>query len=194
MSFRKEDEAWRCSTHQASPLVLGATAEPALNARLPTSTADLMDRLKLKGVQLESAVLSGDKALLTIRCFNSNRLYKKLVRVRYTLNNWASAQEVSGEQTTGGDSLAVRFVAAIPLGAKVVASDGRLQFAIRFKVGGNTYWDTNSDTNYIMDLRTGRERMASVAGISTDDTAPLQRAPSKSILHNDAPIEWSCAV
>ena len=60
VSFRKDDEAWRLSKKKLGPLTtaLGLpTCEVSLNAHLPSSNAEMMDRLTSAHVQLESVMI-----------------------------------------------------------------------------------------------------------------------------------------
>ena len=73
---------------------------------------------------------------------------EKIVHVRYTMNAWSSFQEARGSFVADDNSIADRFVAAIP-----IREDALLEFAIRYEVDGCTYWDNNCGANYKLQVR-----------------------------------------
>ena len=165
---------------------------PELNARLPTTAGALVERLRANPVQLESfsvqeqtitlfvdlnSMVSRSKSAhmvsiaRAIRVLSSNKIQKKVVRVRYSFDDGESTQEVSAELTPTNDVLSARFVAQI---AAPSTTDFRLRFAIRFTTGGVSFWDTNNEHNYILTLKS-----------PVAPTALLGKAPSKSILQEN---------
>ena len=70
LPFYKDDETWRCNKHGHGPLLTrvgSPTAEPLLNASLPTSTSELMRKvLGGAGVALEDVHIAGDCTYLFV--------------------------------------------------------------------------------------------------------------------------------
>ncbi len=194
MHFNKDDEAWRCSRHRHGPLLtmVGQPAtQPTLNAALPASTTAMMKQLLEQGVKLEATALRANTVVLFVSLILHscilcsfllsfiirsirvlNRAYEKSVYVRYTTDDWTTVNEISASYGAGGDNLSDRFVASI---ACPVASEARLQFAIRYEVAGCTYWDNNEGVNYVMTMDTTAEDQSVTASPRTSPTRPILR-------------------
>ncbi|KAI8824463.1 putative phosphatase regulatory subunit, partial [Fimicolochytrium jonesii] len=110
--------------------------------------------VRLDAVTIEnSRVLAGS---ILVR----NLDFHKTVTVRYSVDNWSTTAEVpatfanvitpSGHGFAGID----RFLFRIDLGKEFSASalKGNFSFALRYEVGGQTYWDNNQGSNYNLEL------------------------------------------
>uniref|UniRef100_A0A8C5T3H4 CBM21 domain-containing protein n=1 Tax=Laticauda laticaudata TaxID=8630 RepID=A0A8C5T3H4_LATLA len=105
-------------------------------------------KVKLEWVRPEAAGLRGAVRVL-------NLAYEKTVSVRYTLNRWASCNEVPAAYlpppAAAHDGQTDRFAFHLPVGAGTTL----LEFAVRYRVADTEYWDNNDGHNY--KLR-GRQR------------------------------------
>ncbi|XP_070617779.1 protein phosphatase 1 regulatory subunit 3E-like [Erythrolamprus reginae] len=105
-------------------------------------------KVKLEWVRPEAAGLRGAVRVL-------NLAYEKSVSVRYTLNRWASCNEVPAAYLpppgAAQDARTDRFAFHLPVGAGTTL----LEFAVRYRVADTEYWDNNDGHNY--KLR-GRQR------------------------------------
>ncbi|KAG8143967.1 hypothetical protein E2320_001101 [Naja naja] len=105
-------------------------------------------KVKLEWVRPEAAGLRGAVRVL-------NLAYEKTVSVRYTLNRWASCNEVPAaylpQPAAAHDGQTDRFAFHLPVGAGTTL----LEFAVRYRVADTEYWDNNDGHNY--KLR-GRQR------------------------------------
>lgn len=66
----------------------------------------------------------------------------KIVKVRYTTDNWATSKEINASYYTLGDGYDIwSFTTYVAIGAKV-------KFSVSYTVNGQTYWDSNFGANY----------------------------------------------
>lgn len=171
-----------------SPIATPPSHEPEeqLVLRLPNfpSSAKLsVDR----DIFLERVYLSDDlrsvKGTVQVR----NLSFEKWVAVRFTLDHWATVNEVSAEYAEsikGGT--ADRFVFSIklnellnwPRGAG--AHETKTMFlCLRYTVGGREIWDNNDDANYQLDFRKRQVPSSSAAG-AVPPTAEVDGSASNS--------------
>uniref|UniRef100_A0A8D2LED7 CBM21 domain-containing protein n=1 Tax=Varanus komodoensis TaxID=61221 RepID=A0A8D2LED7_VARKO len=117
-------------------------------------------KVRLEWVRAEAAGLRGAVRVL-------NLAYEKSVSVRYTLNRWASCNEVPATYLPppaaghAADGLTDRFAFHLPVGAGTTL----LEFALRYRVADAEYWDNNDGHNY--KLR-GRRRPPAASGHEPD--------------------------
>lgn len=74
-----------------------------------------------------------------------NLAYNKVVRVRYTFDNWATYQDADltySSPITGTDSELWSTTLSTS------GSSGGFQFCVYYQVNGQTYWDNNFGSNY----------------------------------------------
>ncbi|KAL7978825.1 hypothetical protein Chor_013314 [Crotalus horridus] len=140
---------------ELEPVLFGPPA-PVLEPLFPPQPgagAAFAERLRQRKVQLEwvrpeAAGLRGAVRVL-------NLAYEKSVSVRYSLNRWASCNEVPAAYlpppAAAPDGRTDRFAFHLPVGAGTTL----LEFAVRYRVAGAEYWDNNEGHNY--KLR-GRQR------------------------------------
>ncbi|XP_053126521.1 protein phosphatase 1 regulatory subunit 3E-like [Hemicordylus capensis] len=148
---------------ELEPVLFGPPA-PVLEPLFPPqpgSAAGFLERVrqqkvKLEWVRPEAAALRGAVRVLNVA-------YEKAVSVRYTLNRWASCNEVPASYlplpppVAGQGGLTDRFAFHLPVGAGTTL----LEFAVRYRVADTEYWDNNDGNNY--KLR-GRQRPAASSG------------------------------
>ena len=114
-----------------------------------------------KNYSAESAGIAPVKAVRTITAYDSstgnfkisarvqNYAYNKKVTVRYTTDNWASYQEAAlsydnSKNYNDGTELWSTNISVPTVGYFKT----NLQYAIRYEVNGQTYWDNNFGKNY----------------------------------------------
>lgn len=127
---------------ESMPGTVGPNALYPLFA-IPGQQPDFMERLRSGGVCLESVVIEDCSVQCTCRVMNWG--YNKKVLARYTSNGWSSSSDINASYVSdstrdGTDS----FAFIIFLNRE--RSD--LQFAIRYEINGNEYWDNNGGKNY----------------------------------------------
>jgi len=78
--------------------------------------------------------------------------FSKIVGIRYTTDNWATSTEVTGffgrtsSPAVGGAASTETWNISA-----VVGSAAHIQYAVFYKVNGQTYWDNNFGQNYRLD-------------------------------------------
>ena len=111
----------------------------------PVSKDDFLDRVTRQYICLESVVC--DKAIVGfVRVLNI--AYHKEVAVRYTGNAWKTFREEPAEYlSTSRDGTMDTFFFRIPQ-PSICQETSKLEFAIRYSVKENVYWDNNLKKNY----------------------------------------------
>ena len=123
----------------------------------PGSEPNFNQKLLSKNVQLENAFMESSTSIFGIlRVVNLS--FHKVVRVRWTLNNWVTVSEtlcdyVQGSSCFNTDKFSFTLqIGCLPLGA-------RLQFCIKFECEGQEYWDNNNGTNYVFQVSPDQVRL-----------------------------------
>lgn len=71
----------------------------------------------------------------------------KLVKVRYTEDNWATYKDVDANFiSSGGTDSAAQWAANL----KISDSTKQVQFSVLYDVNGTQYWDNNFGSNYVV--------------------------------------------
>ena len=111
----------------------------------PVDKDDFLERVTRQYICLESVVC--DKAIIGfVRVLNI--AYKKEVVVRYTGDGWKTFREESAEHLSiSSDGTMDTFFFRIPL-LSFLKDVNNVEFAIRYNVRGNVYWDNNASKNY----------------------------------------------
>uniref|UniRef100_A0A8C5J736 Protein phosphatase 1 regulatory subunit 3D n=1 Tax=Junco hyemalis TaxID=40217 RepID=A0A8C5J736_JUNHY len=123
----------------------------------PADCLDFSSRLQEQQVCLER-VSSSDLGLSgTIQV--RNVAFEKQVSVRYTFNQWESIHEVCAHwnhsipEENGQDQVDV-FTFFLPVPPFLLQLSTLVQFAARYQVNGQEYWDNNRGKNYTLRCRT----------------------------------------
>lgn len=117
----------------------------------PQPGLDVRRRTVDSKVQLESCVVSGSNRRVygTVRV--ANVAYEKDVRVRYTTNGWLTFDDVIASYVEHSNDLVTdRFSFVLSI-ADHLGPRSRLEFAVRYSVGRETFWDSNSKRNYAIE-------------------------------------------
>nr|XP_034972968.1 protein phosphatase 1 regulatory subunit 3E-like [Zootoca vivipara] len=100
-------------------------------------------KVKLEWVRPEASGLRGAVRVLNVA-------FEKSVSVRYTLNRWASCNEMPAAYLPPPpNGLSDRFAFHLPVGAGTTL----LEFAVRYRVADAEYWDNNDGHNYRLRAR-----------------------------------------
>ncbi|XP_037068043.1 glycogen-binding subunit 76A-like [Pollicipes pollicipes] len=117
----------------------------------PGGSLGFLDRLQHDRVSLENVVCRDDDLSVRgiVRVLNMD--FCKVVRVRYTLDEWRTSAETQAEYVPGScDGLSDRFT--FTLYASTLTPGQRLQFVVQFECQGQTFWDNNGGQNYSVQL------------------------------------------
>jgi len=110
--------------------------------------------LCVRKVALENCVACNDRGdWLTVSGVVrvANLAFDKQLTIVYSADGWASAgQEVEASYLPGSsDGATDRFAFVLePPPSATAKSGARLEFALKYTTGGQTYWDNNAGTNY----------------------------------------------
>ncbi|XP_031446152.1 protein phosphatase 1 regulatory subunit 3D [Phasianus colchicus] len=123
----------------------------------PADCMDFSARLQEQQVCLERVTSSDLGVSGTIQVCNI--AFEKQVSVRYTFNQWKSLHEVcahwhsSISEKNGQDQVDV-FTFFLPVPSFLLQLCSVVQFAARYQVNGQEYWDNNKGKNYSLTCRT----------------------------------------
>ncbi|KAM6053988.1 protein phosphatase 1 regulatory subunit 3D [Chlamydotis macqueenii] len=123
----------------------------------PADCMDFSSRLQEQQVCLERVASSdlGLSGTIQVR----NVAFEKRVSVRYTFNQWKSLHEVCAHwhnsipEKNGQDQVDV-FTFFLPVPPFLLQVCSVVQFAARYQVNGQEYWDNNRGKNYSLTCRT----------------------------------------
>ncbi|TRZ10419.1 hypothetical protein HGM15179_016691 [Zosterops borbonicus] len=123
----------------------------------PADCPDFSSRLQEQQVCLERVTSSdlGLSGTIHVR----NVAFEKQVSVRYTFNQWESVHEVCARwdcsipEENGQDQVDV-FSFFLPVPPFLLQLSTLVQFAARYQVNGQEYWDNNRGKNYTLRCRT----------------------------------------
>ncbi|OXB78442.1 UNVERIFIED_CONTAM: hypothetical protein H355_007472 [Colinus virginianus] len=122
----------------------------------PADCMDFSDRLREQQVCLERVTSSDLGVSGTIQVCNI--AFEKQVSVRYTFNQWKSLHEVCARwhssipQKNEQDQVDV-FTFFLPVPSFLLQLCSVVQFAARYQVNGQEYWDNNKGKNYSLTCR-----------------------------------------
>ncbi|XP_032827125.2 protein phosphatase 1 regulatory subunit 3D-like isoform X1 [Petromyzon marinus] len=115
----------------------------------PGTTPDFLERVRSQKVSLESLVVTSELGLHgLIRVLNLH--FEKFVSVRYSLNGWATQQEVVATYVPGSsDGHTDKFGFSINT-PPFMEAGALIQFAVLFVSKDQQYWDNNGGANYVV--------------------------------------------
>ncbi|KAG8455412.1 hypothetical protein GDO86_001557 [Hymenochirus boettgeri] len=147
--FLKEQSSWCKARHGLPPSWHSGPGvwEKKTWERCSWNEQTWQQRVCLQSMRCESCFLWGTVRVLDLA-------YEKRVTVRYTVDGWNSYQEThalyaarlchGGPGHPGTDLFTFR----LPLPSKDQSQAPCLQFAIRYQVGAEEFWDNNGGRNY----------------------------------------------
>ena len=110
------------------------------------TTVDFEDRLNAQRVCLERVLCSNSALVGTVKV--RNLAFEKKVTVRVTFDHWKTHRDIWADYvSTCPDNEADKFIFRITL-PSCFAEGQKIEFAIRYIVGGKEFWDNNSAKNY----------------------------------------------
>ncbi|XP_066570165.1 protein phosphatase 1 regulatory subunit 3E [Amia ocellicauda] len=112
----------------------------------PGHTAGFLERVRQAKVSLE--VVETDEFSLSGVVRVLNVAFEKRVFLRYSLNNWLTFSDVPASYVpNSSDGLTDKFSFKL-IPPSFLESGGTLQFAVKYCVGCQEYWDNNNGINY----------------------------------------------
>lgn len=111
----------------------------------PGTHPEFISKLRSQQVCLESVYASQPKATTgVVRVMNLS--FDKEVTVRWTNNKWSSYHDTQCAYCYGSsDKTTDRFSFTLPTN-----NEDNIEFAVRYKVNGIEYWDSNGGQNYLI--------------------------------------------
>ncbi|XP_066479216.1 protein phosphatase 1 regulatory subunit 3D [Tiliqua scincoides] len=122
----------------------------------PADCEDFPNRLQQQRVCLERVTRSDLGLNGTIRVINV--AFEKQVAVRYSFNRWRSQHEISAQwhssvlSKDGKDQVDI-FTFFLPVPPFLLQLSSVVEFAVRYQVNGQEYWDNNQGKNYCLTCR-----------------------------------------
>ncbi|XP_028813052.1 protein phosphatase 1 regulatory subunit 3E [Denticeps clupeoides] len=112
----------------------------------PGTLPGFVGRVKEAKVMLECVETDDFSLSGTVRVLNV--AFEKKVLLRYTLNNWITFMDTSASYLpNSSDGVTDRFSFKI-ITPTFLETGGTLQFAVRYCVDGEEFWDNNNGNNY----------------------------------------------
>ena len=111
---------------------------------------DIFRSLQEKGILLENFEFSPTYNAVIGTVVVVNLAYEKNVVVRCTFDNWKTFIDLqsiwAGSLGTSERPITDKFLFLIPLPATIWG--GCVEFAVKYEVAGQTFWDSNGSLNY----------------------------------------------
>ncbi|XP_035679540.1 glycogen-binding subunit 76A-like [Branchiostoma floridae] len=111
---------------------------------------DFLGRVWEQALCLETAVVAGMTVLCSVRVRNLD--YHKKVYARFSFDGWKTCEEIEASYVYGscdGTTDKFSFTITSPPGDFPVGS--KIEFAIRYEIPGNSFWDNNQGKNYVFE-------------------------------------------
>ena len=133
-------------------IAASSTDKPEVANPMALCEEDILRRVRKQGVFVEKYDLSEGNDAVSGRVRVANVSFEKKVRIRYTFNAWNSHfdQNLIWEGSVGVLGETDKFTLVIPLPAR--RWSGCVEFAIRYEVSGQCFWDNNSFKNYRVNI------------------------------------------
>lgn len=204
----ERDYPWFGSRRGGGPGRVAGTRSPTNATTPPATEAEEQLVLRLPNFP-SSAKLSLDKDIFLERIYLSDDLrsvrgtvqvknlsFEKWVAVRFTLDHWATVNEVSAEYSESiKEGTADRFVFSIKLNEVLNWPRGAglnetktIFLCLRYTTGGREIWDNNDGGNYQLDFR---KRPAQPAEVPRMPPTSGESRPSSSSFGNTVPRRYT---
>ncbi|KAJ9476556.1 Serine/threonine-protein phosphatase 1 regulatory subunit GAC1 [Pseudozyma hubeiensis] len=206
----ERDYPWFGSRRGGGPGRSAGNRSPINLATPPATEADEQLVLRLPNFP-SSAKLSLDKDIFLERIYLSDDLrsvrgtvqvknlsFEKWVAVRFTLDHWATVNEVSAEYSESiKEGIADRFVFSIKLNEVLNWPRGAglnetktIFLCLRYTTGGREIWDNNDGGNYQLDFRK-RPAQPAEASRMPPSTKEASSSSSSSAFGNTVPRRYT---
>ena len=117
----------------------------------PGAASNFLARVIDQKVSLENCVVDDQELTVTGTVRVANIAFHKSVKVRYTTNNWLTFTDVTANYMANScDGATDRFAFSIVV-PQYFGVRSRLLFAVCYTVNGETFWDNNHGSNYIIE-------------------------------------------
>lgn len=140
------------------------------------------DSRKALPVHVERIFLSSDNKTMVGSIAVQNLAFQKTVVARFTFDYWKTTSELIADYSHDvrrkqhGDALD-RFTFNIKLADQVNLENKTMFFCVRYSVGGQDYWDSNSGYNYQVDFSKKPKPQNGKNGMSGLGARPLNALP-----------------
>ncbi len=114
----------------------------------PGALPDFNLRVEHKKVMLENCLVDDRSMTITGTVRVANVAYHKSVVVRYTINGWVTHLDANACYVHNSNDIRTdrfSFTINVPL---FFSMGSKLEFALMYHAGGETYWDNNYGSNY----------------------------------------------
>ena len=131
------------------------SASPPDKSPLPSPKAlceeDIIKKVRKHKVVVEEYGFTEEKNAVTGTVRVANLAFQKKVQVCYTFNSWNNHFDLNlvWEGSVGALGDTDKFILVIPVPGEWT---GYVEFAIRYKVNGQIFWDNNGSKNYMVDV------------------------------------------
>lgn len=116
-----------------------------LNYKSPIPSKQVLENIQKNNVCLERTYCNRNGVYGRVQV--KNLAYEKHVSVRYTFNTWTTASEHKATYIPGA-SVADTDTFFFHINSPMAVSEQKMEFAISYKVEGQTFWDNNFGDNY----------------------------------------------
>ncbi|XP_004365872.1 hypothetical protein CAOG_01001 [Capsaspora owczarzaki ATCC 30864] len=192
--FRREDAPLAINPFRdhLPPLVTDALVSPKMaiaeGYKQPASAPDFAERVRSNPILLENTLTR--RANLYATVIVHNLAYDKSVTARYSTDGWKTFKEEEGayaNSTPLYGMMCDRFVLVLRL-PETLPLRSHCEFAIRYRAGGQEYWDSNEGQNYHIDwIVVHFPNDATVPVVVDLSQAEVSKAPVD--IHNMAPVK-----
>lgn len=114
----------------------------------PGALENFMQRVMANKLCLENCIITDLSITGIVRVANIG--YHKVVRVRYSINNWVTFYDVMAsyvQKSCDGPTDRFSFTIVAPA---AVGPGSRIEFCVSFTVNDTVYWDNNDGQNYVI--------------------------------------------
>jgi hypothetical protein len=151
----------------AFPFPPMTTSIPAqISLVMPDFPKNILPELGDRAVCMETLEIAADWKSLKGTCLLRNIAFEKRLSIRFTLDDWQTVSEVTGEwASTLVGSTIDRWTFTIKLQDMLARiEDRKMYIAIRYQVNGEEIWDNNYGKNYLAEFRKQAARSQAVVG------------------------------
>lgn len=135
------------SANQGSPPLSPTFEQPISNF------STFIQRLNQQSVTLESVHICGESLQGIIKV--QNLAYRKQVSIQYTTDRWQTSRVHDGCYMKVNALPAASRYDSFSFSIVLPADTQNIEFCVKYDCMGNTYWDNNRGSNYILCSETG---------------------------------------
>ncbi|KAM5466984.1 hypothetical protein MauCBS54593_005604 [Microsporum audouinii] len=189
-----------CGGSTCAANAAAAAAKDTWEARVTNFPSMLDDTRLSRPVRLRRIQLCPDTRALLGTIAVANLSYSKYVTARFTLDNWKTVSEVTGEYVAQGRACIDRdervgfdtFSFSIELADQLRhgMENKTLFLCLKYNVGGREFWDNNDDMNYqiVFSRRPAGAASVAVGGCARDPLFRARMARAKNSKSRSRPL------